>query len=139
MTTICRFAFMAIAGLVSGCAAPLMIAAVPATFAGSDLAVGSMQESVMQPVTAMLPATTEPSPVSGPLRCTQQSYSGGTRLHCVGGVPGHARWCNDLAMIMENAATGGFVRTWTGTRREDEIFERYCTQGEVPPEIARLQ
>lgn len=40
---------------------------------------------------------------------------------------------------MEISATGGIVRTLTHTRREDEIYERYCLQGEVPPEIARLQ
>ena len=93
----------------------------------------------MQPASAFIPATTEASPVSGPLHCSQQSYSGGTQMHCEGGVPGHARWCNDLVMFVENGVSGGFIRTWTGTRREDEIFERYCLQGEVPPEIARLQ
>ena len=119
--------------LVAGCAVVPLVAPLAAAV-GTDLAIDPLTPSL----TTYIEPTTEPSAVSGPLSCEEQDVAGGERLVCVGGVPGHAKWCNDLIVMVSNTS-GGFIRGLTGTSQDHRIIERYCIGGEVPPEIAALQ
>lgn len=119
--------------LLGGCLiVPTMVAAV----GGMDVGVGALVDERVGPASQYIEPTLEPSPVKGPIRCSDKSTSYGERLHCVGGIPGHAKWCNDLIAI--DPGSGSFILTFAGYTPGERLIEKHCLKGEVPPEIAEL-
>ena len=120
---------MGLAVATSGCVAPMMAAPMmqsmaAATSVGAGLTgQGAPGSGASDAAPGKVVATREPSPVDGPLNCEGAPGS----YRCVGGEPGHARWCNDFLAVNPGAGPG------------NAIFSRYCLDGEVPPDVAALR
>ncbi len=115
-------AALALTGALGGCVL-LPVALIGAGAAGGYSLRGDGGSSGIESPERIVP-TLEPSPVKGRLRCRQRR---GEPYGCVGGIPGHARWCNDFLAINPGAEKDG-----------NPIFRSYCLEGEVPPPIAEL-